>query len=498
VKTTTATVAPTTTAAAPTGDKYGGTYKMAIGVGPSRPIGYPPEAAPDSYTAAAPALETLLRVKIDGTLEGVLATSWSVAADGTSVTLGLRKGVKFSDGSDFNADVCKWNMDLEIAAKQANAAAWLSITKIDDYTIRINTASYQNTILTNLSTGCTQQISKASFDKNGIDATRLTPIGTGPFLFVSYERDSKLTYKRNPNYWDTGKPYLDGITMTVIADQTVQKLAFQKGDIMIYAPLGLLDAKELKDSGKYQVRTGGGGPYVLIPDSMNPKSPWADVNVRFAASYALNRQALADALGFGFAIPAYQFLQGFPDTAIPGLNKTLYDPVKAKKLLSDAGYPNGFTTTIHVFTRMVPANYITAVADQLKAVGINVNIDSPTAGAYEVLRYGTWDGLMGHGLAAFDNRNTDFTFYFTGLQFAYCKKPAGWDAGLAASLASPTPDPKLMQNLIQIMYDNMMFIPYIEQQAFLFRLQGVNEPNNEQYPVLTVRYSEIYLDKSLR
>jgi ABC-type transport system substrate-binding protein len=492
------TIAPTTVAptiTAPTGEKYGGIYKVALSVAPARPIGYPPEAAPDSYTAAAPAVQTLTRNRLDGSIEGILATAWKVAADGKSVTITLRKGVKFSDGSDFNADVCKWNMDLAIAAKQANAAPWKSIDKVDDYTIRINLDSYVNTILTNLASGITQQISKASFDKNGIEWCRWNPVGTGPFLFVSYERDAKLTYKRNPNYWDTGKPYLDGITLTIIA---VRKLAFQKGDIMSLQPQSLLDAKEMKATGKYQVATGGGGPYVLIPDSMNPKSPWSNVNVRYAASYALNRQALADALGFGFAIPAYQLLQGFDDTRIPGLVPTEFNQAKARDLLKQAGYPNGFKTTIHVFARIVPADYITAVAAQLKDVGIDVTIDSPTSGKYEEYRYGTWDGLMGHGLSAFENKNTVFTFYFTGLQFGYCKKTAGWQEGVDASLATPEPDPKKIQAVIQLMYDDMMIIPYLEQQAFSFRLQGVNEPNYQLYPILTPRYMEIYLDKSLR
>jgi peptide/nickel transport system substrate-binding protein len=497
VKPTATTVAPT--APAPTGDKYGGIYKIALTVAPSRPIGYPPEAAPDSYTGAAPALETLTRNKLDGSIEGVLATSWKVAADGKSITIGLRKGVKFHDGSDFNAAVAKWNMDLARDAKQSGAAAWKSIDVVDDYTIRINLESYVNTVITGLASGVTQMISKAYVDKNGIEAARWNPVGTGPFLFVSYERDAKLTFKRNPNYWDTGKPYLDGIVMTIIADATVRKLAFQKGDIMSLAPQSLLDAKELKDSGKYGVRTGGGGPYVLIPDSMNPKSPFADVRVRYALSYGLDRVSLANALGFGFAIPAYQFLQGFTDTAIPGLVPTLFDKAKAKQLMTEAGYPNGFKTTIHSFTRIVPANYISAVAAQMKDnMGIDVSIDSPTSGKYEEMRYGTWDGLMGHGLSAFENKNQDFTFYFTGLQFQYCKKPVGWQEGVDASLATPEPDPKMIQNVIQIMYDNMMFIPYIEQQAFLFRLPGVTNPNSEDYPVLTTRYQEIWLDKSLK
>ena len=503
--TTAPTTAPTTkptTPTAPTGEKYGGVFGYPLTVAPARPIGYAPEAAPDSYTCASPAVQGLIRVRADGSIEGVLATSWKVAADGKSITLGLRKGVKFHDGSDFNADVCVWNLQNQINSKQSGAINWKSIDKVDDYTVRINIGGYQNIMLTGLAGGTTQQYSKAYLEKNGIDAARWNPVGTGPFIFDRYERDSKLTYKRNPNYWDTGKPYLDGVEFIVIADETVRKLAFQKSDIDHYGPLSLLTAKELKDSGKYNIQTGGGGPYVLIPDSMNPKSPWANVNVRFAASYALDRQLLADALGFGFASPSYQLFQTFPELNIPGLVPTEYNPAKAKALLRDAGYPTGFKTVIHAFTRIVPADYINAVAAQLRAVGIDVTTDFPTSAKYEEYRYGTWDGLCGHGIGAFANKNQDFTFYFTGLQFQYCKKPVGWQEGVDTSLASPEPDPKLIMNVLEIMYNDMMVIPYLEQKAFTFTQKGVHDDTNGRYlagPGVSIApWEYLWLDKNSR
>jgi peptide/nickel transport system substrate-binding protein len=504
--TTKSTTAPVTTApttpAAPAGEKYGGVFKVAIAVAPATPIGYPPEGSADSYTLNIPAVERLAQFQTGGAVEGVLATSWDVAADGKSITLHLRKGVKFHDGSDFNADVCKWNLSNQMAAKNSETTSWTSIDKIDDYTIRINLSEYTNMVVTSLASGFTGQVSKAYIEKNGIEAARWNPVGTGPFMFSSYERDAKLTYKRNPNYWRTGLPYLDGITMTVIADETVRKLAFLKGDTHAFEPLTLLTSKELKDTGKYSYKSRASGPYVLVPDSMNPKSPWSDVRVRYAASYALDRTALAGALGFGLAIPSYQMRQAFPEYNIAGLVHTDYDPVKAKALLKDAGYPNGFKTTIHGFTRSVPADYIKALAEQLRKVGIEVETDFPTAAKYSELRYGTWDGMLAHGFAAFDNPNKDFTFYFTGLQFHYCKKPAGWDEGLKASLASQEVNPQLIKNLIQIVYDDMMVIPYMEQPSFLFTPKGVNDDANGKYPHLKehspTSWEYVWIDKSLR
>jgi peptide/nickel transport system substrate-binding protein len=490
------TTAPTT-AAAPTGDQYGGIYKLSLSVFPSRPIGYPPEAAPDSYTAAHPALERLAKLKLNGSVEGVLATSWKVSDDLKTLTLNLRKGVKFSDGSDWNADVCKWNLDLSIAAKISNFSNWDSVDKIDDYTVRVNLKKYQNTILTGLTSGSTQMISKANVDKNGLDAARWNPVGTGPFILESFERDAKLTYKRNPNYWDTGKPYLDGITMTVIADATVRKLAFQKGDLTVLGASGL-DAQELQKAG-YFLRMSSGGTYLLVPDSTNAKSPWSNINVRLAASYALDRNALSKALGYGFAIPAYQLYPGYEDSKIPGLIPTEFNLAKAKDLLTQAGYPNGFKTVIHNFGRVVPKDYLEAVAGQLRLAGIDVTTDYPEAGKYDDYRYKGWnDGCLSHGLVGGDNKNSSLSLYFSGTGFVSLKFPAGFQEGYAASLGSVEYDPSLVQAVFQLMYDDMTVIPYIEVETTAFEQKGVHNPGGDIYTAMYQDYQTIWIDKSAR
>jgi peptide/nickel transport system substrate-binding protein len=493
------TAAPTTaapTTAAPTGEKYGGIWREALTVGPARPIGYPSEAGNDSFTDSSPANETLIGVKLDSSVYPILATSWKIADDGSSITLNLRKGVKFHDGSDFNADVCKWNLDLQIAAKTAGASNWKSVDKVDDYTIRLNLISYSNTALTNLASGVTQQVSKAYVDKNGVEAARWKPIGTGPFILESFERDAKITYKRNPNYWDPGKPYVDGVTMTVIADATVRKLAYQKGDIDRLAVAGGLDASEMQKAG-YEMKTQAGGTFVLVPDTANAASPWSNINVRLAASYALDRDALAKGLGLGFLLPAYQLYPGYPDTNIPNLALTKYDTAKAKQLLTQAGYPSGFKTTIYGFTRIVPTDYITAVAGYLRAVGIDITIDIPTAGKYDDLRYKGWsNAILGHGLITMSNKNSTLTTYFGGTGFVSLKMPAGFKEGMEASLAAKTYDPKLMQACLQLIYDDQTVIAYTEQIQIAFYRKGVHDPGADELGIAWPRFKDVYIDKS--
>ena len=489
----TTTTAPAPTTASPDAAKYGGVYKQALTVAPARPIGYLSEGAPDSGTAAAPAIEGLISVDRAGKILPKLAVSWEVAKDGKSMIIGLRKGVKFHDGSDFNAAVAKWNMDLQIAAKKTQD--WTSIDVVDDYTIRINVKAYKNTMLTNLAGGISQMASKAFFDKNGIEVARWTPVGTGPFIFVSYERDAKLTYKKNPNYWEKGKPYLDGLEFIVIADATVRKLAFQKGEIHRIAVAGL-DAVELQKAG-YEMITEGGGTFALVPDSKTISSPWANINVRLAASYALDRESLNSALGYGFARPAYQLYPGFEQTAIPKLDIHKYDPARAKALLKDAGYPNGFKTVMHVFTRVIPPNFSTAVAAQLRAVGINIEVDNPTAGKYEEMRYGLWDGVMHHAINNYSNFASMST-YWTGIQFPTVKLPAGFVEGCDAMAATKEPDPKLIQDVIRIMHDDVTIIPYLEESRITFLGKGVHDPGVYTHSLMAFIEKEAWLDASIR
>jgi ABC-type transport system substrate-binding protein len=487
------TTAPAATTAAADAAKYGGVYKQALTVAPARPIGYLSESAPDSYTNSAPALEGFVTVDRAGNIIPKLAVSWEIAKDGKSIVIGLRKGIKFHDGSVFNAAVAKWNMDLNIAAKKTTD--WKSIDIIDDYTIRINVENYKNTLLTNLATGITQMSSKEYVDKNGVDAARWHPVGTGPFIFVSYERDAKLTYKRNPDYWQAGKPYLDGVQFIVIADSTVRKLAFQKGDIHRIAVSGL-DAQELQKAG-YEMSTEGGGTFAFVPDSKTASSPWANINVRLAASYSLDREALTKALGFGFARPAYQVYPGFEQTAIPNLAKHEYNPTKAKQLLIEAGYPNGFKTIMHVFTRVIPNDYSTATANMFRAVGINIEIDNPTAAKYEEMRYGFWDGLMHHALNSYSNY-ASLSTYWIGIQFPTVKFPAGFVEGCDAMAATLVPDPKLIQATVGIMQDNVMVIPYMEESRVTFIGKGVHDPGIYTHSLMSFIDTEAWLEPSAR
>ena len=179
-------------------------------------------------------------------------------------------------------------------------------------------------------------VSKASFEKNGADASKMLPVGTGPYQFKSFVRDTSLEYSRFDGYWG-GKPFLDGIKYTYIVDPTTAQIAFEagQGDVMQVAAGGSVAADMIAKGFKYEKRP---GPMMnLIPDSKNATSPLANIKVRQAVAYAIDRQTISTSLGHGLwdAVnqPATADSLGHIDT-----NMYAFNPTTAKQLLSDAGF----------------------------------------------------------------------------------------------------------------------------------------------------------------
>ena len=284
--------------------KAGGTLNVIIDSVPPTSIGYPPDLLGDASSAPQLVVEGLLREDPVGGVYPWLASSFKIADDLKSVTFTLNKGVKFHDGSDFNAQVAKWNIDNQITAKSRPEFASCDI--IDDYTIRVNLTSWRNYVMRTFGDGPgAWMISKAAFDKNGLDWVRQNPVGTGPFKFVSFNRDVGFKTVKNTNYWQPGKPYLDAVNILFVGDQTTQKAVVQSGgaDMIIMEPgKQAADLKALGLNVKYDLVT----TYNLTPDTANADSPLAKQDVREATEYAMNKESYAKALSLwllGRSIP---------------------------------------------------------------------------------------------------------------------------------------------------------------------------------------------------
>jgi peptide/nickel transport system substrate-binding protein len=373
----TATTTPATSTTPTVTPKYGGKLTLTLWASPSGTGGLPWELFGNDFLSSFHIIEPLIHVDADGNIHPCLAESYQVADDLKSITFQLRQGVKFHDGSDFNATVAKWNMDHTIASM--TQPYWESVDVIDDYTIRLNLNQWANTILTGLDGTATWMVSLDAYEKNGEDWMRNNPVGTGPFKFVSFERDVSYKAVRNPDYWDTGKPYLDEIEILYVGDTLTQKSVLQAGetDILQIEPAKV--AADLRDLG-FEVEVNVTSTFCLLPDTANPESHFAIKEVREAVGYALDREAIANAFSYGFWKAPYQ---------IPSESSVAYNPdfaytrelnlERARQLMEDAGYENGFKATLLVIPVGIDRNIAVAIQSNLAEIGIDLEINIPAA-----------------------------------------------------------------------------------------------------------------------
>ena len=419
--------------------RYGGTLRRVVQEPYS--LGYPATMTgqTDGQTSSI-VLETLFRFDKEGNFVPLLATDYKADPAAKTITIALRKGVKFHDGSDFNAEICKWNLDQFRAGKRPDLKKVESIDVIDPYTIRLNLSKFDNTIIMSLTNASDagRMISKKAFDEHGQAWCEQTPVGTGPFQFVSREKDVNMKFKRFDDYWG-GKPYLDGIEYLRIQDTTVQTMAFKSGQIDIHNP-DTLTAKSLEKEGKYtQVIRPEGQVPALAGYAKDPNSPYANLKVRQAMSDAIDVNALANAFGLGYWKVQNQW-------AIPGTwgyNNDIkgyeYNPEKAKQLLAEAGYPDGFKTKLNFFNlSKTYVDEMTAIQRFLKAVGIDGELNGlQRPGFAEIASLGKgFEGVIRmQGYASFDPL-VKYAGVVTGQEFAGVYLPPGfkelWDKATMA------------------------------------------------------------------
>jgi ABC-type transport system substrate-binding protein len=430
-------------------------------------------------------VEYLLRIDDKGMPAPWLFTSWQVAPDNKSITFNLRKGVKFHDGTDFNAEAVKYILDLCKPAGTVDGMwAVTSIDVIDNYTVRFNLSQYEAGLLYGLA--FTRMVSPTALKTNGKDWCLTHPVGTGPFKFVSFQRDVSLKYEKFADYWQKGKPYLDGIEFDFIADPVTAVMAFQKGDVHILYGVTPKDLADLQQKG-YVINRCLVSGMGLTSDSGNPKSVFSDIRVRQAVGYAIDREAIAKSLGFGFWQPAYQL---YPTEAgywayNPQIVGQPYNPKKAKELLAEAGYPNGFTTK---FIAQIPSSdYYVAIQTYLKEVGIDAQLELVAPATYVQTRDGGWkDGLItflqANNIAADPGQSLVRHMSSKGTRYVSIIHPAEYEAKLAQAQAEPdiekrkqlisevtkmAVDQYCMVNYLYINYGAAVLVPEVKDSRYM-------------------------------
>ena len=454
----TTTTSPTTTAV----NKYGGTLKIIIIAGPQNAGGLPAEVFGPDATSFQFCYDALLRGDNKGGVIPWLAETYKLADDRLSVTFTLHKGVKFHDGTELNATAAKWNIDNYIASP--NNQYWASSEVIDAYTIKVNLRMWVNTILSSFTGNGAWMASPTAFEKNGADFMRNNPVGTGPFKFESFQRDESYKVVRNPDYWQKGKPYLDAIEIAYIADPMTQKAAMEAGDYHMLQIEPSKTAKDLESLGLktyFQLVT----VYSFMPDTAHNDSPYANQKVREAVEYALDRESMANAFSYGYWTAQYQI--PFPSSPVFNPNFSLarkYDVNKAKQLLADAGYAQGFTTTILVNPAIINHDIAVALQSNLAAIGITAELSFPAnMGKFIPDTNSLTNVLVIQPVMGSANYNATWMF-FLGSKAVWNKNwlPSPEFTALKdASSASPTADPVLIRAATDQLSKEASVIPFM-------------------------------------
>jgi len=446
--------------------QYGGTLRLATAQDTSDQFGLPWELtmSPALYFLS-PVTECLIYETADAQYDGWLAESWEVDAENGFVTFHLRKGIKFSDGSDFNAEVAAWNFQISIDKKTMNPNV-KGVKAIGEYDLQIDLGGvYLNSILSIMSSHCFSFVSKENYDKNGEEYARTHVVGTGPFLLEEYVPGEKVTYTKNENYWQEGKPYLDRVEYYIITDVMTQNAALMStGDQGVHV-LPSASGEQISTlvaalGDEIYIDRFASGCYAYFPDSMDENSPLSKLEVRQALSYAIDRETLCEARGFGILEPATQLIAAGYDGYIddPAYNCS-YDPEKAKQLLADAGYPDGFELTINnIFG--ADKDIAMALQGMFEAVGIKVTSEFPEAGLSATLR-NEWSGLLFNpftklpATASITRLYLDPKYQF----FPKIARPEGYEALYDAQRVTEQQDPEISAELFKLLYDNMTIIP---------------------------------------
>lgn len=369
-------------ASQPAGDtRRGGVLKLAIGA-VIYDLGVPANGLSfDGAFIADTAIEHLCRYNPDGTLQPWLCTAYEVDADAQTLTVHLREGVKFHDGSDFNAEAVVWNWNLFTEKGNAELSCVDNYEIVDDHTIVVHLATWSNSIDISCLYTAGQMISKEYAETNGLDAANKNPCGTGPFKCVAWNVDESVIFEANDDYWIEGLPYLDGVEFYLITDPATQTSAFLSNEVDVLVNAGADASMTLKGNGFTPVSKPmiSGTASTIFWFGCQSDGPVGNVDARRAICSAIDMDAIWAYCSSQTGAIYDRTIQWGPNnvwSVNPETKGYPYDVNAAKEYLKAAGYPDGFDMTIYYEPVNKEAESVaTLAADYLKEAGINAALE---------------------------------------------------------------------------------------------------------------------------
>ena len=328
----------------------------------------------DSYYQAV--YDKLLRLDDQGEPEADLATEFSFDAAGTTLSLTLREGVTFTDGAAFDADAVKANLDTARAATGEAGKALGSITEVT-----VVDATHVDLVLSRPDPGLLQSLSRSSgymASPKALTSSDLAtnPVGSGPYVLdeSATTQGSDYVFTRNTDYWDAGSYPYDAVEVKYLDGATAITNGLQSGQIDGSSTPSADAVQAAKDAGlTVTTYTSGGIEGIYLWDRGGALVPaLADVRVRQAINYAIDRQSIVDTVKGGLGVVTEQVFSPDSDGYDPAVEGTYdYDLDKAKQLMSEAGYADGFSMTLPDFSPVYP-NEQAAMTEAFSSIGIQV------------------------------------------------------------------------------------------------------------------------------
>ena len=317
-----------------------------------------------------------------------LAEGYETSPDAKVWTVTLKKGVKFHDGSEFTADAVKANFDrlLNPDNKLSRYNVYKFIEKVevlDPYKVRFTLQAPLATFVRRLAMTNPQMICPSLLkDAHGLEGKKVTAFnacGTGPYTLVSFNPAEELVVKKNPNYRDPSLPKLDGIVWKPVVENSTRAAMLQTGEAQFAFPIPYEQAPLLEKNSKLELVASPSIMQRYISMNVTQK-PFDNPKVREAINYAINRQALVKVAFAGYATPATGVVP--PSIAYAESFKPWpYDPAKARELLKEAGFPNGFSTTLwSSHNHSTAQKVLQFTQQQLAQVGIKAQLTAMDAG----------------------------------------------------------------------------------------------------------------------
>ena len=345
----------------------------------------------------------LVEMDADSRMIPGIATSWKTV-DPTTWEYKLRKGVKFSDGSELTAEDVKFTID-RVPTVPNSPGLFTPYTKqitaveiVDPYTVRLKYGAPYPLSPNDMST--IYIVSKKAASGLGTEDfnSGKAAVGSGRYKLVRYVNGDRVELARNDTYFGE-KPYWQKVTFRIIKNEAARVAALLSGDVDAIEQPPTADLPKIKGDPKFTVSSKIShrviyfnfdhlqrqSPFITAKDGKPlDKNPLVDLRVRRAISKAINRQAIADRVMEGQAIPSGQLVSERLFGHVPTLKADAYDPEGAKKLLAEAGYPDGFNLTIHgpAGRYVNDEKIVQAVAQMLTRVGINSKVETAPMGPY--------------------------------------------------------------------------------------------------------------------